>query len=422
MLGVPRVLKPPIKPIQRRYERIWLVRERDTGEQLVLKEIAVRNQAERDEASNEAAVLAAVSHINIVAFVELYADDGDMQQKIEVRKGRSEHFPQQVVLRWIAQLTQALDHLHRQGIVHRDVKTANLFLTKTGFLKLGDFGVAKVLDASASGVGPTQQAAERSTATPGVGTPMYMAPEVCDSNAPYTTRADCWGIGPSATQILALPVLEAALEGSPATLLRKGKEPRPYSPVISVEERRRSLASQSWAPQIMKVNHRVADHHGGSGGGGSGDGGGSAGRRGHRHHDEDVDVSATLRVSPSPALPNSAEPPAAEINGRNNSFVAAGGASPLPPPAGAAAARGARGGMGDGGDGSLSATSSAPTDAALRSTPTPTSTSTPTPTSTTDAVASGDDSNSNSNSHRNRNSNAATKPNHPPCTIIAYMS
>ena len=51
--------------------QIWLVRERDTGEQLVLKEIAVRNQAERDEASNEAAVLAAVSHINIVAFVEL---------------------------------------------------------------------------------------------------------------------------------------------------------------------------------------------------------------------------------------------------------------------------------------------------------------------------------------------------------------
>ena len=47
------------------------MRERDTGEQLVLKEIAVRNQAERDEASNEAAVLAAVSHINIVAFVEL---------------------------------------------------------------------------------------------------------------------------------------------------------------------------------------------------------------------------------------------------------------------------------------------------------------------------------------------------------------
>ena len=82
--------------------------------------------------------------------------------------------PPKVVLAWLAQVTQALDHLHSNGVLHRDIKTANLFMTKEGYIKLGDFGVAKVLEHNAEHV------SARTTATPGVGTPMYMAPEVCE--------------------------------------------------------------------------------------------------------------------------------------------------------------------------------------------------------------------------------------------------
>ena len=89
------------------------------------------------------------------------------------RRPRRLHLPRAVVAQWMMQLLQALEHLHGHGIIHRDVKTANLFLTKNGFLKLGDFGVAKVLARNASAVGG------RTTATPlGTSCPLLRCPTV----------------------------------------------------------------------------------------------------------------------------------------------------------------------------------------------------------------------------------------------------
>lgn len=66
--------------------------------------------------------------------------------------------------------------------MHRDIKTQNIFINSNGTLKLGDFGISRVLD-------NTNDAANTM-----VGTPYYMAPEVCESK-PYTFKSDVWALG-----------------------------------------------------------------------------------------------------------------------------------------------------------------------------------------------------------------------------------
>ena len=70
--------------------------------------------------------------------------------------------------------------LHSKKILHRDLKSANIFLTKDYSLKIGDFGISKVL--------------ERSSAITCIGTPLYLSPEVCN-NQPYSYGSDMWALG-----------------------------------------------------------------------------------------------------------------------------------------------------------------------------------------------------------------------------------
>ncbi|KPV72977.1 uncharacterized protein RHOBADRAFT_17325 [Rhodotorula graminis WP1] len=82
----------------------------------------------------------------------------------------------------IREVLVALSFLHRQGIIHRDVKAANVLLTQTGKILLCDFGVAAHL----------QTNSKRSTFT---GTPLWMAPEVITDGKLYDTQADVWSLG-----------------------------------------------------------------------------------------------------------------------------------------------------------------------------------------------------------------------------------
>ncbi len=72
-----------------------------------------------------------------------YADGGDLQGRIKEQRGRN--FPQDQVLTWFTQICLGLKHIHDRKILHRDLKGQNIFLTKSGIVKLGDFGIAKVL-------------------------------------------------------------------------------------------------------------------------------------------------------------------------------------------------------------------------------------------------------------------------------------
>ena len=74
-----------------------------------------------------------------------YADGGDLLQKITMaRSGRGSKIPEQTIWSYFIQMLHGLQALHDRNIVHRDIKCANLFLTKDGTLKLGDLNVSKV--------------------------------------------------------------------------------------------------------------------------------------------------------------------------------------------------------------------------------------------------------------------------------------
>lgn len=76
----------------------------------------------------------------------------------------------------------ALDYIHKKKILHRDIKSSNIFLNANGTLKIGDFGISKVLENT------TDQAQTV------LGTPYYMSPELCE-NLPYEAKSDIWALG-----------------------------------------------------------------------------------------------------------------------------------------------------------------------------------------------------------------------------------
>lgn len=75
-----------------------------------------------------------------------------------------------------------LEYIHGWKILHRDIKLQNIFLTGNNTIKLGDFGISKVLESTVE------------AAMTVVGTPYYMSPEVCESK-PYTFKSDVWALG-----------------------------------------------------------------------------------------------------------------------------------------------------------------------------------------------------------------------------------
>ena len=75
-----------------------------------------------------------------------------------------------------------LQYLHAKKILHRDIKAINMFLTKEDNIKIGDLGVSKMLNHTAS------------FAHTVVGTPAYLSPELCDEK-PYNHKSDIWSLG-----------------------------------------------------------------------------------------------------------------------------------------------------------------------------------------------------------------------------------
>ncbi|XP_014863378.1 PREDICTED: serine/threonine-protein kinase Nek1 isoform X3 [Poecilia mexicana] len=171
-----------------------LVKSKDDGRQYVIKEIGISGMSrkERQESRREVAVLANMSHPNIVQYKESfeeggclyivmdYCEGGDLFKKINSQKGVL--FPEEQILDWFVQICLALKHVHGRKILHRDIKSQNIFLTKEGTVQLGDFGIARVLNSTVE------------LARTCIGTPYYLSPEICE-NKPYNNKSDIWALG-----------------------------------------------------------------------------------------------------------------------------------------------------------------------------------------------------------------------------------
>merc|ERR1719158_69035 len=118
-----------------------------------------------------------------------YCDQGDLRGEVKKRaQGKPlDHIPEHMLMLWFVQLTLALNYIHQRHILHRDLKSSNIFMTtsadKSGLdVKIGDFGISRVLEGTVD------------VAATVVGTPYYMSPEVCKSE-PYGYKSDIWALG-----------------------------------------------------------------------------------------------------------------------------------------------------------------------------------------------------------------------------------
>lgn len=111
-----------------------------------------------------------------------FCEFGDLAYHVTKKKKQNGMFTETEIMNWFVQLCLALDNIHSKKILHRDIKSQNVFLTKENTVKLGDFGISKVLESTADHAMTVQ------------GTPYYMSPEVCQ-NLPYTYQSDIWALG-----------------------------------------------------------------------------------------------------------------------------------------------------------------------------------------------------------------------------------
>ena len=179
------------------FSTVYLVRRKEDQKIYALKSVILEklNKKEQQNSVNEVRILASVNHPNVIGYKEAFwddsqntlnivmefADDGDLQTKISKMRKEGGMFQENLIWSYSIQMIEGLKALHDKKIMHRDLKSANIFLVKDKHqCKLGDMNVSKVIK-------------EKVLLTQ-TGTPYYASPEVW-RDEPYSYKSDLWSIG-----------------------------------------------------------------------------------------------------------------------------------------------------------------------------------------------------------------------------------
>jgi len=178
------------------YSVVYKVRRKEDNKIYALKKVKLQklSKKERENSLNEVRILASIKSNFVISYKEAfieesdkslciimeYADKGDLIQKIKQFKKIGSLIDEIDVWKIFIQITKGLKALHDLQILHRDLKSANIFLFSDGSAKIGDLNVSKVVH---YGMGVTQ-----------TGTPYYASPEVWE-NEPYDSKSDIWSLG-----------------------------------------------------------------------------------------------------------------------------------------------------------------------------------------------------------------------------------
>ena len=166
------------------------------GQTYAMKQVRISQLTDKEKKNslNEIRILASLSHKNIIGYKDAffdensktlnivmeYADGGDMSQKIKYNLKHGLLFRENIIWKYLIQILEGLNYLHEHNIIHRDLKSANIFLTKQGNVKIGDLNVSKI---AKIGMAYTQ-----------TGTPYYASPEIW-LDKPYNFKSDMWSLG-----------------------------------------------------------------------------------------------------------------------------------------------------------------------------------------------------------------------------------
>ena len=177
------------------YGIVYKVVKKSSNKIYVIKQIPLLglSSKQKDDVKLEAKILSSVRSIYIVRYYESfeeknylnivmeYCDGGDLCEFINKNKSTRVLLREELVWNLFLKICIGLATLHKYKILHRDLKTLNIFLTKDLDVKIGDFGVAKIL--TQSGFAKTI-----------IGTPYYLSPELCEEQ-PYNDKSDVWALG-----------------------------------------------------------------------------------------------------------------------------------------------------------------------------------------------------------------------------------